>query len=94
MPTVAIVTLIGVALLVAVLAGYLIRVAVILRHVVSRLNTILSAVGGVIQESAPIGDVATAINADLDTSRRALEGALEARSQAASGQASSGVGAR
>lgn len=95
MPAVAVVSLIGVALLVIVLAGYLITVAAILRHVVSRLNTILDAVGGVIEESAPIGEVATAINADLDASRRAIEAVLERTPPASNGQqANTGIGAR
>ena len=73
MPAVAVVTLIGVAVLVAVLAGYLIWIALILWHVVRQLNVILAAVAATSEESAPIGAVTTAINADLGAARRALE---------------------
>jgi hypothetical protein len=81
MPTVAAVTLVGVAILVAVLAGYLIRVALILRHVVMRLNSILASVVAVTDESAPIGEVANAINADLQAGRSALERVLASDAQ-------------
>lgn len=81
MPAVAIVSLIGVGLLVVVLAGYLITVALILNSVVGRLNTILGAVGAVIKETAPIGEVAGAINADLEASRRAIESVLDVPDQ-------------
>lgn len=73
MPVVAIVTLVAVGLLVAVLAAYLIRVAFILRHVVRRLQTILSAVTAVIEESAPLDEVIDGVNGDLDAVRDALE---------------------
>ncbi len=93
MPAVAAVTLVGVALLVVVLASYLIKVALILRHVVMRLETILDAVVAVSEESAPIGQVATAINVDLDAARTSLEAALAARGpQQGTGQESTGVG--
>lgn len=81
MPAVAVVSLIGVALLVVVLAGYLITVALILNTVVGKLNTILGGVGAVIQETAPIGQVAGAINVDLEASRRAIEGVLDVPDQ-------------
>lgn len=93
MPVVAVVTLIGVALLVAVLAAYLIRIALILQHIVGRLNTILGAVAAVSDESAPIGQVANAINADLDAGRKALETAL-ASGQGDNGHESTGVRVR
>lgn len=93
MPAAAVVTLIGVAILVAVLAAYLIRIALILSHVVSRLNTVLGGVVALRDESEPIGQVANAINADLDAGRRALEAALAPRPQAGSGPERIGVGA-
>ncbi|MGI8864553.1 MAG: hypothetical protein ACR2JH_09185 [Solirubrobacteraceae bacterium] len=77
MPAVAVITLIGVALLVGVLAAYLIRVALILHHVVGRLDVVLGAVGAVNEEAAPIGQVADAINADLGAARRAVEEAAD-----------------
>ncbi len=88
MPAVAVITLIGVALLVAVLAGYLIRVALILRHVVLKLNIVLAGVVAVNDESGPIGPVADAINADLDAGRKALDEALARRAEQSASQSS------
>ncbi len=76
MPAVAVVTLIGVGILVVVLAGYLIRVAFILWQVVRQLEVIIDGVVAVGEEAAPIGQVANAINADLDAGRRTLEAAV------------------
>lgn len=76
-PATAVVTLIGVALLVAILAAYLIRIALILHHVVGRLDVILGALAAVNEEAAPIGSVADAINADLGEARRAVEEAAD-----------------
>lgn len=83
MPGPAILTLVATAALVAVVAGYLIRVALVLRHVVLRLNTILTAVAAVGEQAAPIGEVANAINADLDSGRGALEGVTRRAAEAA-----------
>ena len=76
MPAVAVITLIAVGAAVAVIATYLIYIALILSQVVARLNTILGGVGAVGQQSAPIGQVAGAINADLEVAARALHAAL------------------
>lgn len=76
MPLVAALTLVGVAATVVVLAGYLIKVALILSHVVSRLETVLYGVGAVSQQAEPIGAVASAINADLEAAARALHTAM------------------
>lgn len=84
MPAPAVLTLIGTAALVAVLAGYLIRVALILRHVVLTLETILAAVAAVSDQAAPIGDVVGAINADLEAGQSALQ---DAAAKAAEGTA-------
>lgn len=95
MPAVAVFTLIGVGLLVVVLAGYLIRVALILWHVVRKLEVVLDGVVATGEEAAPLGQVANAINADLDGGRRALEAAAASvRAQPGSGQESAGAGLR
>lgn len=91
MPAEAVVTLIGVALLVGVLAGYLIRITLILRRVVLTLNTVLDAVVGVTHESGPIGEVTDAINKDLEAGHRALQEAVAQRS-GGGGQGNAGVG--
>lgn len=71
------VLLLGVFIAIAVIAGYLIYVGVILKTVFSRLNTILGAVDAVTERSAPIGPVLDEINRDLAEGQRALEGAVE-----------------
>ncbi len=76
MPAVAAITLILVAAAVAVIAFYLIYIALILNHVVGRLNRILDGVGEVSRQAVPIGPVAGAINADLEAAAQALHGSL------------------
>lgn len=99
MPATAVITLIGTTLLVAALAGYLIRVALTLRDVVVTLDTVLGAVVATADEAAPIGQVATAINADLDASAKVLAQAcaqvqqVQHAKQGNGSQPSTGVGA-
>jgi hypothetical protein len=76
MPAVAVITLILVGAAVVVIAFYLIYIALILNHVVRRLNTILGGVVASGEQSAPIGEVAGAINADLEAAARALHATL------------------
>ena len=88
MPGAAVLMLIGTAALVAALAFYLIRVALILKHVVGRLNVILDGVAAVTKSSEPIGPVATQINADLQAASDALERvAAKAQDQASAAAA-------
>lgn len=96
MPGPAVLTLVGIGLLVAAIAVYLIRVALILRHVVLKLETILNGVVDVSRQSAPIGEVANAINADLGDLRKQLDGLaarakVSADAQAEPGPQSSGL---
>jgi len=72
-----VVTLIAVALTVAVIAIYLILIALILKRVFGRLETILGAVSAVTEKSAPAGEVIAAINADLADGHKALDEAVE-----------------
>jgi hypothetical protein len=91
MPFAAVLTLIGTAILVALIAVYLIYVAFILKHVVGKLETILNAVGEVSKQSVPIGPVAGAINADLEAAARALQAALPPELQQTNGHQSTGA---
>ena len=77
MSTAAVVTIIGVVLTVAVIALYLIAIAVTLKRVYGRLITILGAVEQVSVKSAPAGDVIAAINADLARGHSAVGAAVE-----------------
>jgi len=72
----AVVTLIATAFIVAVIAAYLIRIAMILWKVIDRLVTILGAVNGVAEESRPMGAVLDDINRDLTQGRERFEAAV------------------
>lgn len=72
-----VVFLIGVALAVLTIAGYLIAITMILKHVVNRLVTILGAVEAVTKTSQPVGAIIDDINRDLDAGRRLMEDYVE-----------------
>ena len=76
MPLVAVVTLIGVALTVLALAGYLIQVALILRHVNFTLGTIIAGVRSIANQTEPLGPIIDEINRDLADVRSSLDGLL------------------
>lgn len=67
-----IVLLLAVAIAVVAIAGYLIVITLILKHVVSQLNTILGAVEAVAQTAQPLGAIVDDINRDLDAGRKLL----------------------
>ena len=96
MPVAAVVTLIGVALTVAALALYLIRVVFILRHVNFTLGTIIAAIHAIANQTQPLGAVMNDINTDLDNVRRSLEGvvadAKQAQAQPTRGRTRRGAG--
>jgi hypothetical protein len=73
----AVVTLIATAFIVAVIAAYLIQIALILWHVIDRLVVILGAVNGVAEESRPMGPVIDEINKNLSQGRERFEGAVK-----------------
>lgn len=73
MPLAGIVFLVGVALTVAVLAAYLIRVALILVHVNFTLGTIIAGVRAIATQVEPLNPVVSEINNDLAGLAKALE---------------------
>lgn len=75
MGTHAVVTLVAVALALAVIASYLIKIALILWNVIDRLRVILGAVVAVSDGSKPMGPVMEDINSNLGAAREALEAA-------------------
>ena len=83
MPGAAVLTLIGTALLVVALAGYLIRVAYILSTVVRNLETVLDAVVDTSKAASPIGEVAGAINRDLAAGQAVIEDVAAKAAEAA-----------
>lgn len=65
MPAAGIVTLIGVALTVAALAGYLLHVIVLLRGTHFDLGTIVAGLRAIAHQTEPLGEVLTDITGDL-----------------------------
>lgn len=81
----AVVTLIGVALTVAVLAIYLIRITLILRHVNFTLGTIIAAIRAIANQCQPLGAVMNDINNDLGSVRATFEGVAQQATMAQTG---------
>ncbi|MFN2388979.1 MAG: hypothetical protein ABR575_05165 [Actinomycetota bacterium] len=77
MPLVAVVTLIGVAATVVVLALYLITVARILHKVNFTLGTIIAGLRSIAVQTEPLTGVVEEINKDLAGVRDALEGLVQ-----------------
>lgn len=69
----AIVTLIGVGLVVAALAIYLISVAALLTRVSSMLNTIIDRLWGIAGTAQPLGGILGDMNRDLDAARQTMD---------------------
>lgn len=73
MDLVHIVLLFATFIAVAAIAGYLIWIILILKHVVNRLVTILGAVEAVTETSQPVGAIVDDINRELAAGRKVLE---------------------
>ena len=76
MESAAIVTIVAVVLIVAALVVYLVSVIVQLRKITSGLDEVIKHVGEIVEKSAPVNDVVTAINEQLDAGVDLLEGLL------------------
>ena len=72
-----VVLLIGVFIAVAAIAGYLIAIILILKHVVNRLVTILGAVQATTDTAQPVGPIIDDINKDLDAGRKLMENCVQ-----------------
>jgi hypothetical protein len=68
-----VVLLLAVTIAVVAIAGHLIAIVLILKHVVNRLNTILGAVQAVTTTAQPVDDLVGDINTDLDAGRKLME---------------------
>lgn len=77
MPLAGIVTLVGVALTVAALAFYLIRIAVYLQHVSFTLGTIIAAVNAIGAQSEPLHPVMGDVNSGLANTQAGLQEVLD-----------------
>jgi hypothetical protein len=70
------VTILAVLLIVLALVYYLVSVILALREISAGLDEAIAGVGEIVQKSAPVNDVVTAINAQLDAGVDLLEGLL------------------
>ena len=69
-------TITAVVLIVLALVYYLVSVIVALRKITAGLDETIAGVSEIVQKSAPVNDVVTAINRQLDAGVDALEGLL------------------
>jgi hypothetical protein len=82
MPAAGVVTVLLVALIVAALAVYLVRVALALKHVNGALGLVIGAVGTIEESTRPITPVLTSIAGDLAATQKALEDLLASKAAA------------
>jgi hypothetical protein len=74
--TVGNVTILAVLLIVAALVYYLVSVILELRKITSGLDEVIGHVGEIVEKSAPVNGIVTAINEQLDAGVDLLEGLL------------------
>ena len=85
MSVVAVVTLIGIAIVVAALAIYLTTIAVILKNVTFTLGTIIAGLGAIDHATQPTGLVVSEINGSLERIASAVREKITARLAAEKG---------
>ena len=73
---VGVVTILAVVLIVLALVYYLVSVIVQLRRITNGLDEVIAHVGEIVEKSAPVNDVVTGINEQLDAGVDLLEGLL------------------
>lgn len=76
MPAAGVVMIIAVVLIVVALVVYLVATILALRQINSNLDEAITGVTGVIEKTAPLGDVVGTINQNLDAGVDLLEGLL------------------
>jgi hypothetical protein len=76
MPAAGAVMIVAVVLIVAALVFYLVSTIVALQKITKGLDEAISGVVGIIDKSAPVNDVVTTINQNLDAGVEVLEGLL------------------
>jgi hypothetical protein len=73
---VGVVTILAVLLIVLALVYYLVSVIVELRRITTGLDEVIASVGEILEKSAPVNEIVTGINAQLDAGVDLLEGLL------------------
>ena len=76
MPAAGVVMIVAVVLIVAAVVVYLVSTIVALRRISANLDDAIVGVTGIIDKTAPVGDVVGAINQNLDAGVDLLEGLL------------------
>jgi hypothetical protein len=76
MPAAGVVMIIAVLLIVLAVVYYLVSTILALRKITAGLDQAIAGVVGIIEKSAPVGDVVNTINANLDAGVDLLEGLL------------------
>jgi len=76
MPVAAVITIIGAALTVLVLAAYLISIALVLNRINTRLRGDTADLGLVTEKTGPVGGIVGEINKDLSGVDNALRSVL------------------
>jgi hypothetical protein len=76
MPAAGVVMIVAVVLIVAAVVVYLVSTIVALRRISTNLDEAITGVTGIIEKTAPVGDVVGNINQNLDAGVDLLEGLL------------------
>jgi hypothetical protein len=76
MEAAGVITIVAVVLIVLALVYYLVSVIVALRKITAGLDKAIACVGEIVEKSAPVNDVVTTINEQLDAGVDLLEGLL------------------
>src|SRR3954454_5156208 len=76
MPAAGVVLIATVVVIVLVLVYYLVSTILALREIAEGLDETIASVGEIVEKSAPVNDVVTTINQNLDAAVDALEGLL------------------
>ena len=76
MPAAGVVMIIAVLAIVLALVYYLVSTIVALRRIAAGMDEVIGGVGEIVEKSAPVNDVVTAINGQLDAGVDLLEGLL------------------
>src|SRR5712691_8428132 len=76
MPAAGVVLIIAILLFVVALVYYLVSTIVELRRITAGLDEVITHVTGIVEKSAPVNDIVTAINQQLDAGVDLLEGLL------------------
>jgi hypothetical protein len=82
MPAAGVVTIVLVLVTAAALAAYLVRVAVVLKHVNTALGTVIDAVGAIEVATRPVTPILASIAGDLAATQKALEDLLASKAAA------------